>query len=553
MADTTGFGEPSIRSSTACSPGSTGGLPNSVMSAPAMNVRPAHTITTAWTAPSAAARPSPSCNPLRTCWLRALTGGLSTVSTATRPRVSRSTDWVIFAMNSSVPILSPRLGRRVPSPATACGAHYFYSRASAGGSRDGLRRALLYLAAEPRGEVDEVARHHVPLPRQLHVAGLARAVLRRPRDERGAEAHRAGRGAVAVVGGDHHALLGLEAQHRGRRQVALGLGLVMARDLRPEDRVPREPAVLGHVHHQRDVAVRERRQDVLLLEAGEAGHAVRPGIEAMPRAVEMVDFSVRQPLDRELPEQLLEALAMEIVELRPRAPAAPYLVHRRLIEAAPRVGELRPVDREALRLPEGLALADDARSPVHDRPEHVERERFDVHDGHVLSLGSGPQCYTPRHFESWNALARPGPVRPDRAVARGRRRRRRVGAAARRRSGHPHAPRGDDARRGRSGRLPSGRLRDPAQPHRREPRRRQARRRRVPGARDSPEPRALEPVVPLSGDRAPRVRPRRGVVAALESLRQPRARGGAGAGPQGDRRAPADGREPLRGRGTPRP
>src|SRR5881628_1050339 len=205
MADTTGFGEPSIRSSTACSPGSTGGLPNSVMSAPAMNVRPAHTITTAWTAPSAAARPSPSCNPLRTCWLRALTGGLSTVSTATRPRVSRSTDWVIFAMNSSVPILSPRLGQRVPSPATACGAHYFYSRASAGGSpaprrpaarttfiaaprpagpqpRDGLRRALLYLAAEPRGEVDEVARHHVPLPRRLHVAGLARAVLRRPRD-----------------------------------------------------------------------------------------------------------------------------------------------------------------------------------------------------------------------------------------------------------------------------------------------------------------------------------------------------------------------------------
>src|SRR5436190_20348551 len=114
---------------------------------------------------------------------------------------------------------------------------------------------------------------------------------------------------------------------------------------------------------------------------------------------------------------------MEIVELRPRAPAGPYLVHRRLIEAAPRVGELRPVDREALRLPEGLALADDARSPVHDRPEHVERERFDVHDGHVLSLGSGPQCYTPRHFECWNALARPGPVRPDRAVTRGRRRR----------------------------------------------------------------------------------------------------------------------------------
>ena len=47
MADTTGFGEPSIRSSTVWSPGSIGGLPNSVMSAPAMKVRPEQTMTIA--------------------------------------------------------------------------------------------------------------------------------------------------------------------------------------------------------------------------------------------------------------------------------------------------------------------------------------------------------------------------------------------------------------------------------------------------------------------------------------------------------------------------
>ncbi len=50
IADTTGFGELSIMSSTECRPGSTGGLPNSVMSAPAMNVRPEQTMTIAWTA-----------------------------------------------------------------------------------------------------------------------------------------------------------------------------------------------------------------------------------------------------------------------------------------------------------------------------------------------------------------------------------------------------------------------------------------------------------------------------------------------------------------------
>src|SRR5919198_6621680 len=43
---------------------------------------------------------SPSSSPWRTCWLSAFTGGLFTVSTATRPRRSRSTDWVMAVMGS---------------------------------------------------------------------------------------------------------------------------------------------------------------------------------------------------------------------------------------------------------------------------------------------------------------------------------------------------------------------------------------------------------------------------------------------------------------------
>src|SRR5512132_2884940 len=90
-----------MRSRTSCRLGGAGGLPNSVMSAPAMNVRPPQTMTMAWTAASAVACFRPSCNPCRTCWLSALTGGLLTVSTATRPRRSRSTDWVIAVMAGS--------------------------------------------------------------------------------------------------------------------------------------------------------------------------------------------------------------------------------------------------------------------------------------------------------------------------------------------------------------------------------------------------------------------------------------------------------------------
>src|SRR2546423_5827084 len=62
------------------------------MSAPAMNVRPAQTITMAWAADSEMACLRPSWRPCRTCWLSALTGGLLTVSTATRPWRSRATD-----------------------------------------------------------------------------------------------------------------------------------------------------------------------------------------------------------------------------------------------------------------------------------------------------------------------------------------------------------------------------------------------------------------------------------------------------------------------------
>ncbi len=54
-AATTGFGIASIAAMTSCRLGACGGLPNSVMSAPAKKVRPAQATTTALTAPSSRA------------------------------------------------------------------------------------------------------------------------------------------------------------------------------------------------------------------------------------------------------------------------------------------------------------------------------------------------------------------------------------------------------------------------------------------------------------------------------------------------------------------
>src|SRR5450631_2330272 len=91
MAATIGFGEFSISVSTSCRPGGFGGLPNSVMSAPAMKVRPSQVRTIAFTSGSAIARLMQSKMPPRTAALNAFTGGLSTVTMATTSRRSSLT------------------------------------------------------------------------------------------------------------------------------------------------------------------------------------------------------------------------------------------------------------------------------------------------------------------------------------------------------------------------------------------------------------------------------------------------------------------------------
>ena len=82
MAATIGFGEFSITMSTSWRPGGFGGLPNSVMSAPAMKVRPPQVSTIACTCGSVIALLMQSKIPPRTAALSAFTGGLLTVTMA---------------------------------------------------------------------------------------------------------------------------------------------------------------------------------------------------------------------------------------------------------------------------------------------------------------------------------------------------------------------------------------------------------------------------------------------------------------------------------------
>src|SRR5215470_17216550 len=94
MAAITGFGEFSISPMISGRLGGCDGLLNSVMSAPAMKVRPAPTSTIARVAASSRACVSVLNRPARTTCLSALTGGLSTVMTAISPSFCKPTSVV---------------------------------------------------------------------------------------------------------------------------------------------------------------------------------------------------------------------------------------------------------------------------------------------------------------------------------------------------------------------------------------------------------------------------------------------------------------------------
>src|SRR5450631_4694533 len=92
MAATMGFEHDSIRAISKASGGCWGVLPNSRISAPAMKVRPAQAMMMALTAGSVSARSIASSNQALTAADSALTGGFSTVTTATSPsRATRTT------------------------------------------------------------------------------------------------------------------------------------------------------------------------------------------------------------------------------------------------------------------------------------------------------------------------------------------------------------------------------------------------------------------------------------------------------------------------------
>src|SRR6185437_16304992 len=88
--------------------------------------------------------------------------------------------------------------------------------------------------------------------------------------------------------------------------------------------------------------------------------------------------------------ELVEDHAVQLVDLRPWQLAAAQALHRRLIAAAPLLGECLPIEGDAALAAEGCQLAQDAAMPVDHGAEHVEDQRLDAAP-HILchSIPSG--------------------------------------------------------------------------------------------------------------------------------------------------------------------
>ena len=182
---------------------------------------------------------------------------------------------------------------------------------------------------------------------------------------------------VVVVRGDHENSLRGHVQPRGRRGVDRVAAACRCERARPTGcgrsrarcRSPDPPAARTLPFDSAQTVKRLRSRSSPVAHVGPCGQPV-PGVDE-PVAV------VRIEPQAALGQQTVQDLAVQHVDRLPGPPAAAHRLHRRLVPAAPSVGEPCPV-RALTGPPVQLAAGvEHAAAPVDKRPEDVEGERVD--------------------------------------------------------------------------------------------------------------------------------------------------------------------------------
>ncbi len=156
----------------------------------------------------------------------------------------------------------------------------------------------------------------------------------------------------------------------------------MPEKLRRKHAIPRQPGILGHIHEQRHVTVRQRGKQVAFLQAFEPPSCIRPGAQAVPGVIKVILVLGSQGVDPQLCQHVVEDHPVQLIDAHPRQLPLAHPVHCRPVAIAPGVRDRRPVHLQILLFSECAAFANDAAAPVHHGTENVESQRANYQGGH---------------------------------------------------------------------------------------------------------------------------------------------------------------------------
>src|SRR5262249_12345570 len=195
----------------------------------------------------------------------------------------------------------------------------------------------------------------------------ARPVLVWPCDMRRAQPAFRRRQKIVGMRGDQHALGWRQVEGLAGGEIDARLGLVVAGDFRAQNRIPGKIVAASEIDHQRDVAVRERREPETPLKSGEPSPHVGPSRKAMPSEIKIARRVLGELGNPEPRQNAIEIFPMQHVELAVCPAAGPHLFEGGLVLLAPSVGEGAPIELVAGGPEDALPLARHAGAKV-DQP-----------------------------------------------------------------------------------------------------------------------------------------------------------------------------------------
>src|SRR4029450_523251 len=101
--------------------------------------------------------------------------------------------------------------------------------------------------------------------------------------------------------------------------------------------------VLRDIDHERDVTVRKGRDDEFPAQTRQSSDSVRPRLETVPGAVQMLFLGLTQSIDFGLYQQAVENHPVQGVDVSPSKFSAANTIHGGSVTGTPRVGESLPV------------------------------------------------------------------------------------------------------------------------------------------------------------------------------------------------------------------